>query len=61
MTIFVVTLLYHSYLGLQIVVEDYVGSEVKKLSTLIVLQFLHVLLAVAAVFAVLKIALGSAA
>ena len=58
MTAFVVALLYHSYLGLQIVVEDYVADEFKKLATLVALQFVHLLLAVAAVFAVLKVALG---
>lgn len=58
MTTFTVTLLYHSYLGLQVVVEDYVGDEFKKLATLVTLQFIHWLLAVTAVFAVLKIALG---
>ena len=57
MAIFAVTLLHHSYLGLQVVVEDYVANEFKKLATLVVLQFIHVLLAVAAVFAVLKVAL----
>ena len=58
MTAFVVALLYHSYLGLQIVVEDYVGDEFRKLATLVTLQFAHLLLALAAVFAVMKIALG---
>ena len=57
MTVFAVTLLYHSYLGLQVIVEDYVADEFKKLATLVVFQFIHVLLAVAAVFAVLKVAL----
>jgi succinate dehydrogenase / fumarate reductase membrane anchor subunit len=57
MAVFAVTLLYHSYLGLQVVVEDYVANEFKKLATLVVLQFIHVLLAVAAVFAVLKVVL----
>jgi succinate dehydrogenase / fumarate reductase membrane anchor subunit len=57
---FAVALLCHSYLGLQVVVEDYVGSEFKKLATLVVLQFLHWLLGVAALLAVLKVALGGA-
>jgi succinate dehydrogenase / fumarate reductase membrane anchor subunit len=58
MSAFVVALLYHSYLGLQIVVEDYVADEFKKLATLVTLQFIHLLLATAAVFAVLKVALA---
>jgi succinate dehydrogenase / fumarate reductase membrane anchor subunit len=58
MIAFVVALLYHSYLGLQIVVEDYVADEFKKLATLVVLQFAHLLLAAAAVLAVLKVAVG---
>lgn len=57
MAVFAVTLLYHSYLGLQVIVEDYVAHEFKKLATLVVFQFIHVLLAVAAVSAVLKVAL----
>jgi succinate dehydrogenase membrane anchor subunit len=58
MAVFAVALFYHSYLGLQVVVEDYVNDEFKKLATLVTLQFIHVLLTVAAVIAVLKIAVG---
>lgn len=58
LALFVVTLFYHSYLGLQVIVEDYVDSEWLKLATLLLLQFAHIALAVIAVFAVLRMALG---
>jgi succinate dehydrogenase / fumarate reductase, membrane anchor subunit len=56
--LFTVSALYHSDLGLQVVVEDYVHGATKVL-TLMVLKFMHVALAVAVVYSIIIISLGS--
>jgi succinate dehydrogenase / fumarate reductase membrane anchor subunit len=57
----VLTLAYHSQLGIQIVVEDYVHATGFKIATLIVLTFLHIIVAAVGVFAVFKLAFGAPA
>jgi len=52
------TLSWHSMLGIQVVVEDYVHAAGLKVVSLILSKFIHVFLCVAAVLAVLKVALG---
>ena len=56
LVLFLVSLFWHSMLGVQVVVEDYVHAEFLKVGTLIVLKLAHIALGVATILAVLRIA-----
>src|SRR5512143_632382 len=57
--LFVGAAAYHSFLGVQVVIEDYVAGKASRVVTLMASAFAHTGLAVAAVFSILKIAFGS--
>jgi succinate dehydrogenase / fumarate reductase membrane anchor subunit len=54
----VLVVVYHSYLGVQVVVEDYVGGRAKVV-TLVLSTFAHVFICVAAVYSILRVAFGA--
>ena len=58
LALFVVVACWHSQLGVQVVIEDYVHGWLRP-AALVLSGFVHVLLAVLALFAVARIALGS--
>ena len=55
------TAAYHSQLGVQVVVEDYVSNKGWKIVTMLLVNFIHVAAAALGVFSVLRIAFGAAA
>jgi len=52
-------LIYHSWLGVRVVLEDYVGSEGGKLVALLLSSFAHIFLFAVCLFSVFKVALGA--
>lgn len=61
MTLLIATTVYHSLLGVQVVVEDYISGKGAKVVVLLISKFLHVALGALGIFAILKIAFGASA
>lgn len=59
LVLFFVSMFWHASLGVQVVVEDYVGNEGVKILSIVLAKFALYALGAASVFAVLKIAFGA--
>ena len=58
MLLFVVTAVYHMWLGMQTIIDDYVHDELPKIATLMANTFFSFAVGLAAVFAILKLSFG---
>ena len=58
LALLVATLAYHSYLGVQVVIEDYVRGGLK-VASLIASRFAHIFVAVASIYAILQTGIGA--
>ncbi|MGH8397073.1 MAG: succinate dehydrogenase, hydrophobic membrane anchor protein [Gammaproteobacteria bacterium] len=58
LVLLVATVYWHACLGLQVVIEDYVHDEWLKMGVIVLIRFVSVILVVAGIFVVLRIAFG---
>ena len=58
MLLFIVGSVWHMKIGMQVVIEDYVHSEMVKLAAIMANNFFSVALALASIYAILKLSSG---
>ena len=58
MLLFIVSSVWHMKIGMQVVIEDYVHSEMVKLAAIMANNFFSVALALASIYAILKLSSG---
>jgi succinate dehydrogenase / fumarate reductase membrane anchor subunit len=58
MILFITTYAYHMWLGMQVIIEDYVHDEIWKLASLMGNTFFCIAVALTALYAILKMSFG---